>query len=52
MSEEQSKVRLKVEWKLEKFSGEIREGETPEPVEVIQGSELLPLFKEVNHGPD
>ena len=51
MSNEQTTVQLKVEWKLEKFEGE--PGENPQvPVEVIQGSELLPLFKEVTHGSD
>lgn len=51
METEQTPVQLKVEWKLEKFNGEPGEGANP-PVEVLQGSVMLPIFEEVSHGSD
>lgn len=40
MEQEQMGFRLKVEWKLEKFDGEMQEGSSP--VEVLEGEDILP----------
>ena len=51
MAQEAAWIKLKVEWKLEKFDGDVEAGALPKPVEVISGTDFIPV-KEIEDGTD
>jgi hypothetical protein len=52
MPSDDAPVMVKVQWKLEKFDGDRKEGDVP--VEIIEGEDIIPLsqfLKENSNGP-